>query len=96
VDQDLYQGDPVIWWKDVGARRSPRLSLLAANLLSIPAFTASVERLFNHVGAMISPRRSCLNCYTIAQAQSLSNWRKNGIYQATEDWEQALPIIEIE
>jgi hypothetical protein len=46
--------------------------------------------------AMISPRRSCLNRYIIAQAQSLSNWRKNGIYQATEDWEQALPIIEIE
>jgi hypothetical protein len=96
VDQDLYQGNPVIWWKDVGARRFPRLSLLAANLLFIPASTASVERLFNHVGAIISPRKSCLNRYIIAQAQSLSNWQKNGIYQATKDWEQALPIIEIE
>jgi hypothetical protein len=96
VDQDLYQGDPVIWWKDVGAMRFPRLSLLAADLFSISASTASVERLFNHVGAMISPRRSCLNRYIIAQAQSLSNWRKNGTYQATKDWEQALFIIEIE
>jgi hypothetical protein len=73
VDQDLYQGDPVTWWKDVGARRFPRLNLLAANLLSIPASTASVERLFNYMDAMISPRKSCLNRYTIAQAQSLSN-----------------------
>jgi hypothetical protein len=95
VDQDLYQEDPVILWKDVGARRFPKLSLLAANLLSIPASTASVERLFNYMGAIISPRKSCLNRYIIAQAQSLSNWRKNGIYQAIEDWEQALPIIEI-
>jgi hypothetical protein len=96
VDQDLYQGDSVIWWKNVGARRFPRLSLLAADLLSIPASTASVERLFNYMGAMISSRRSCLNRYIITQIQSLSNWRKNGIYQAIEDWEQALPIIEIE
>jgi hypothetical protein len=94
VDQDLYQGDPVIWWKNVGARRFPRLSLLAADLF-IPASTASVERLFNHVGAMISPRKSCLNHYTIAQTQSLSNWRKNEIYQATKNWKQTLPIIEI-
>jgi hypothetical protein len=96
VDQDLYQGNPVIWWKDVGARRFPRLGLLAADLLSIPASTASIERLFNHVDAMMSPRRSCLNRYTIAQTQSLNNWRKNGTYQATEDWKQALSIIEIE
>jgi hypothetical protein len=45
--------------------------------------------------AIISPRKSCLNRHIIAQAQSLSNWRKNGTYQATEDWEQALFIIEI-
>jgi hypothetical protein len=95
VDQDLYQGDPVIWWKNVGAKKFPRLNLLAADLLFIPASTTSVERLFNHMNAIISPRKSCLNRYIIAQTQSLSNWRKNGIYQATKDWKQTLPIIEI-
>jgi hypothetical protein len=96
VDQDLYQGDPAIWWKDVGARRFPRLSLLAADLLSIPASTSSTERAFNGVGSMVTPRRNRLNRCTIAKAQSLGNWRKTVTYRATEDWEQALPIVEVE
>jgi hypothetical protein len=66
VDKNLYQENPVIWWKNVGARRFPRLSLLAADLFFILAFIASVERLFNYVNAIISPRRSCLNRYIIA------------------------------
>jgi hypothetical protein len=48
------------------------------------------------VGSIITPRRNRLNRCTIAKAQSLGNWRKTVTYRATEDWEQALPIVEME
>jgi hypothetical protein len=59
--------------KDVGARRFLRLSLLAADLLFIPASISSTERAFNGVGSMVTPRRNRLNWCKITKAQSLGN-----------------------
>jgi hypothetical protein len=93
IDPELFYEDPISCWREVGSKRFPRLSLLASDLLSIPSSTAFVERQFNSIGAMATPKRNSLGRVIICQAQSLKCWRQQGIYTASQDWERALPII---
>jgi hypothetical protein len=92
IDPELFKEDAISWWREVGSKRFPRLSLLASDLLSIPSSTSSIERQFNSTGAMVTPKRSSLSRVTICQAQSLKSWRQQRIYTANADWERALPI----
>jgi hypothetical protein len=92
INPELFKEDAISWWREVGSKRFPRLSLLASDLLSIPSSTSSVERQFNSTGAMVTPKRSSLSRVTICQAQCVKSWRQHGIYTASVDWERALPI----
>jgi hypothetical protein len=92
VDPRPYKGDPTLWWRNIGAKWFPRLSYLAADLLSVPSSTASIERQSSSVGAMITPSRCRLNQVTIARAQSLRSWRASGVYKVSSDWQRAIPV----
>jgi hypothetical protein len=92
IPKNLYNGDPISWWRKVGAGRFPTLCFLAANLLSIPSSTAAIERRFNTAGSMITPKRNRLRAYIVNQAQCLSDWRRSGYYVATEDWQRVIPV----
>jgi hypothetical protein len=91
-DPGLFNDDPIGWWRDVGAKKFPRLGFLASDLLSIPSSTAEIERQFNSTGSMVTPKRNRLSRVIICQAQSLKAWRRQHIYRASEDWEQSLPL----
>jgi hypothetical protein len=91
-DPGLFDNDPTRWWRDVGAKRFPRLSFLASDLLSIPSSTAGVEKEFNGVRSIITPKRNRLGRNTVCQAQSLRVWRRQYVYRASEEWEQTLPL----
>jgi hypothetical protein len=77
VDGELFDDDPIKWWRNVGNRRFPRLSFLASDLLSIPSSTAAIERQFNSTGSMVTPKRNRLSRVVICQAQSLRSWRRH-------------------
>ena len=51
--------DPLAWWKDV-ASSTPRLALIAKDVLGIPATSVPSERLFSKAGEVISSRRGSL------------------------------------
>lgn len=81
VNVAAYSSDPVAWWRDIGAKRFPRLSYMAVDFLTIPSSTAETERQFNSVGKMVSASRACLRRHVIGASQSLRSWSLAGIYQ---------------
>lgn len=81
VNAVVYEKDPVSWWRDVGAKRFPKLSYMAVNYLTIPSSTAETERQFNSVGRMISASRSCLARHVVASSQCLRSWSLAGVYE---------------
>jgi hypothetical protein len=92
VSKNLYNGDPINWWRKISSKKFLRLSFLAADLLSIPPSTAITERRFNHAGSIITPKRNRLRAHIINQAQRLSDWRRSGYYVATADWQRVIPL----
>jgi hypothetical protein len=42
---------------------------------------------------MIPPKRSFLNADVVTHGYSLRAWRAGGVYVATDEWEQALPLL---
>ena len=72
IQQDelnTYLNDPIAWWRDIGAKRFPKLSYMAVNFLTIPSAAAETERQFSSVGQMVSARRSCLQRHVIGASQ---------------------------
>jgi len=55
---------PEVYWA-CKSGRYPRLAKLARTLLSIPASSGSVERLFSVSGAIVRARQSCLTATTV-------------------------------
>jgi hypothetical protein len=46
-------GDPVdvlVWWRDVGRSRFPRIAVMTRQFLAIPAASATTERVFSFAG----------------------------------------------
>jgi hypothetical protein len=80
------------WWRKIGFRRFPKLNLLAADLLSIPSLVGTIERQFNNTSGIITPKRNRLRPYIVNQAQCLSNWRRSGIYVATNRWQRIITV----
>jgi hypothetical protein len=94
VPENLYNGDPISWWREVNAGRFPILCFLATDLLSIPSSTAAIERRFNTAGSMITPKGNRLRAHIVNQAQCLSDWRRSRYYVATEEWQRVIPVEE--
>ena len=65
------------WWLLPEQQRDyPNLSKMALDILSIPAMSASVERLFSSANITVSDRRNRLSPDTIEMIESLKSWLK--------------------
>jgi hypothetical protein len=65
------------WWLLPEQQRDyPNLSKMALDILSIPAMSASVERLFSSANITVSDRRNRLTADTIEMIESLKSWQK--------------------
>ena len=51
ITQDV---DILVWWRDVGQVRFPRISVMTRQFLSIPATSTTDERVFSFTGLTIS------------------------------------------
>ena len=47
ITQDF---DVLVWWRDVGQARFPRIAVMARQFLSIPEASATAERVFSFAG----------------------------------------------
>jgi hypothetical protein len=92
VTENLYNGDAMTWWREVGAQRFPKLSFLAADLLSIPPSVGTTERQFSSTGGMLTPKRSRLRPHRVNQTQCISSWRRYGAYVPTDRWQRIVPV----
>jgi hypothetical protein len=65
------------WWLLPEQQRDyPNLSKMALDILSIPAMSASIERLFSSANITVSDRRNRLTADTIEMIESLKSWQK--------------------
>lgn len=64
--------NPCLWWK---ARENvyPKISVLAKNILCIPASSASSERVFSTAGNIITPKRNRMTPYHLSALVFLKN-----------------------
>ena len=74
AEKKLPDGEnPLIWWK-INEHRFPRLSLLAKNVLCVPATSVPCERLFSSSGYIVNKKRSSLDPHTVNMLVSLRDW----------------------
>jgi hypothetical protein len=64
------------WWLLPEQQRDPNLSKMALEILSIPAMSASIERLFSSANMTVSDRSNRLTGDTIEMIESLKSWQK--------------------
>jgi hypothetical protein len=65
------------WWLEPPQRKLyPNISIMAIDLLSIPAMSAEPERLFSRAKHTVSPLRQSLGAATINAAECLKSWFK--------------------
>jgi hAT family C-terminal dimerisation region len=65
------------WWLLPEQQRDyPNLSKMALDILSIPAMSASIERLFSSANMTVSDRRNRLTPDTIEMIECLKSWQK--------------------
>ena len=65
------------WWLLPEQQRDyPNLSRMALDILSIPAMSASIERVFSSANITVSDRRNQLSPNTIEVIESLKSWQK--------------------
>jgi hypothetical protein len=69
--------DVRVWWLLPEQQRDyPNLSKMAMDMLSIPAMSASIERLFSSSNITVSDRRNRLKADTIEVIECLKSWQK--------------------
>ena len=52
--------DVLVWWRDVGQARFPRIAVMARQFLAIPVVSATAERVFSFAGLTLSDLRKSL------------------------------------
>ena len=52
--------DVLVWWRDVGQDRFPRITVMTRQFLAIPAASATAERVFSFTGLTLSDLRKSL------------------------------------
>ena len=57
ITQDF---DVLVWWRDVGQARFPRIPVMTRQFLAIPASSATAERVFSFAGLTLSDLRKRL------------------------------------
>jgi hypothetical protein len=77
---DLGKITAIQWWSQEQYRkRWPRLSLMALDILSIPAMSDEPERVFSGARRTISWERMSLGASMIEATECLKHWKKSGI-----------------
>jgi hypothetical protein len=67
--------DPRAWWLEPTQRKTyPALSIMALDILSIPAMSAEPERLFSGAKITITDRRNKLGIASIQAIECLKSW----------------------
>ena len=51
ITQDV---DVLVWWRDVGQARFPRIAVMVRQFLAIPAASVTAERVFSFTGLTLS------------------------------------------
>lgn len=64
---------------------------MALDVMTIPAMSADVERLFSEIGMMVTDRRSHLDAVIISIAQVLRSWLRAGLIELND--ELVLPVV---
>lgn len=88
--------DPRAWWLEPTQRRTyPNLSKMALDLLSIPAMSAEVERLFSSCKITITDRRNQIGIDSVEAIECLKSWmRKNNINFVDSEVGDMLSLLE--
>lgn len=69
--------DAIAWWQQpLQQHKYPNLSRMALNILSIPAMSADVERLFSSAGLTLSDRRNRMGEELLEALECLKSWLK--------------------
>jgi hypothetical protein len=77
---DPGQQGALVWWcQDVQRQRWPRLSLMAIDILTIPAMSDEPERVFSGGRRTISWDRGQMLPETLEQRECLKHWKKSGL-----------------
>ncbi len=78
--------DPRSWWLEPTQKKSyPALSIMALDVLSIPAMSAEPERLFSGAKISITDRRNRLGIESIEAIECLKSWLGQGSRVAFAD-----------
>ncbi len=57
ITQDVHV---LVWWRDVGRAHFPRIAVMTRQFLTIPAASATAERVFSFAGLTLSDLRKSL------------------------------------
>jgi hypothetical protein len=70
--------DSITWWMEPTQRATyPNLSVMAFDILSIPAMSAEPERLFSGAGITVTERRNRLDAETSEALECLKSWLRS-------------------
>jgi hypothetical protein len=67
--------DPLVWWK-THAAEFPGLARMSLDMLTIPATTANVERVFSQAKLILTDGRSVLDAELAGKMASLGSWSR--------------------
>ena len=71
---------PLQWWLDpIQRNRYPNLSLMALDILSVPAMSAETERLFSLAKLVISTQRQNIDAKSLEVLQCLKSWDRSSL-----------------
>ena len=73
IDND----NPREWWIQ-HQKDYPQLSIMALDILSIPAMSSEIERVFSSSGLLLTDRRNCLKSDIIEAAECMKSWSTDG------------------
>ena len=75
---------PLQWWLDpIQRNRFPNLSLMALDILSIPAMSADTERLFSQAKLVLSDQRKGFDAHSLQILQCLKSWDQSSLLSTT-------------
>ena len=69
--------NPVLWWVQ-HQQDYPQLSIIALDVLAIPAMSAEVERVFSSTGLLITARWNRLKDDIVEAVECMKSWASDG------------------